>query len=149
MVLLQTALQADRKIPWKIKIWITTKVISRQKMRAFKVCHSFTVMDPDSLQNILALRAHLLAIRDKDSRIWFAWSGILCDKETFVSKLFQNWILGETEKAFEHWSPRSQSCNLIISYFGERLSSSARAIPLCINSVRRSCLDSWWLGDTL
>lgn len=149
MVLLETALWTNREIPWKIKIWMTTEVISRQKMRTFKVCHSLTVMDWDSLQNTLALGAHLLVIWDTDSRIWFAWSGILRGRETFMPKLFQKWILGDTERGFEHWSPRSQSCHLITSYFGESTSSSAGAIPLCINSVRRSCLDSWWLGNTL
>lgn len=52
-----------------------------------------------------------------------------------------------SERGFELCSPRSQSGNLITSYFGESTSGSAGAMPLCINSTRRHCLDSWWLGS--
>lgn len=118
-------------------------------MRAFKVCHSFTIMDPDSLQNTLALRPHLRATKDTDSHIWFAWRGILHSRETFVLKFFHKWILlRDSESVFEPWSPRWQGCNLITSYFAESTSRSAGAIPLCINSARSPCLESWWLGDT-
>lgn len=52
-------------------------------------------------------------------------------------KMFQKQILlGDSERGFEPWSPRSPSCNLITSYFGESTSSSAAAIPLCTKRVR-------------
>lgn len=90
-----------------------------------------------SLQNTPALRAHLWAIRHTDPHIWFAWCGILRGRESFAFKLFQKWILlGDSERGFEPWSPRCQSCTLITSYFGESTSSSARAIPLRINRAR-------------
>lgn len=69
-------------------------------------------------------------------------------QRNIVFKLFQKWIcLSDSERGSELCSPRSQSCNLITSYFGESTSGSAGAMPLCINSTRRHCLDSWWLGS--
>lgn len=94
------------------------------------------------------LRAHL-AFWDRGTE-----THLICSEYDFTwhrniaLKLFQKGILlSDSEGGFELWSPRSPSCNLITSNFRENTSGSAGAIPLLINSARRLCLDTWWLGS--
>lgn len=97
------------------------------------------------IQNTLALKAHL-AFWDRGTETHLICS-ILHDRN-IVLKLFQEGtLLSDSEGGFELWSPGSQSWNLITIYFGKSTSGSAGAIPLCKNSARRLCLDSWWLGS--
>lgn len=102
------------------------------------------------IQNTLALSAHL-AFWDKGTE-----AHLICSERHFtwqrniVFKLFPKWnLLGDSEGGFELWSPRPQSWNLITSYFGKSTSASAGAIPLCINSARKTLPGQLVAGEPL